>query len=128
MIFHWLSESAVLFSLNKLILFSSLRNSQKFVIKISTTYPKALKQILAVIKQCMNINMLTIFVVQLRQQLGPTNSWLINSAKKPLLFRRFPFSGNFAPTDARIIVSVRSILSYERTSTQTERLSTSILI
>ncbi len=67
-----------------------------------------------------------VLVSQLRKQLGPTNSRLINSAEKPLLFRLFSFSENLDPTNARILIPARSILSYERTSAHAERLSTSM--
>ena len=73
----------------------------------------------------MNINILPFHASQLRMHLGSPNSWLIDSAKKPLPLRQLRFSRSVDPTKAKILISNRSIASYEKTSTQLERLPTS---
>jgi len=52
----------------------------------------------------------------------------MNIAKETLLLRRFPFSGKFPPTLARIFVAFRSSLSLEKPSAQKTRLLTRTLI
>ncbi len=64
---------------------------------------------------------------QLGHGLGPTNSSLTNIAKKPLGFRHYGFSPYIDPTAIRILITARSINSYEKTSAHAGRLPTSLL-
>jgi hypothetical protein len=64
---------------------------------------------------------------QLGLGLGPTYSSLTNIAKKPLGFRHHGFSPCIDPTITRILIPMRSINFYKKTSAHIRRLPTSLL-